>query len=122
MSYMLIILIIILFLKGKGGNLTELLSSLNINDVAPLLQTFGVDTSILDTLQSQDFKSILSGNFDLKTILPLITPFLTNVMQNNFKPSNSFNFENKSFEDNISPIKDIANEDISSIFIDYITN
>ncbi len=122
MSYMLIILLVFLFLRGNGGNLTQILSSLNLDDVAPILQTFGVDTSILETLKSQDFSSLLSGNFDLKTLLPLITPLLKNFMQKGFSTTSTANFESQSFSDNISPIKDIANEDISAVFIDYLTN
>ena len=121
MSYMLLILIIFLFFKGGNENISNLLSSLNINDLAPILQTFGIDKSVLETLQSQDFKSLLSGNFDLKTLLPLVTPFLKNAMQSNFATPTS-NFENPSFSDNVSPIKDIANEDISAIFVDYLSN
>lgn len=121
MSYILLILIIFLFFKGGNGNITDILSSLNLNDLAPILQTFGIDASILETLKSQDFNSLLSGNFDLKTLLPLITPLLKNAMQNNFATPTS-NFDNPTFSDNISPIKDIANEDISAIFVDYLSN
>ena len=122
MSYMLIILLVFLFLRGKGGDISKMLSSLNLDEIAPVLQTFGVDTSILQTLKSQDFSSILSGNFDLKTILPLITPLIKNYMQKGFSSTPTSNFEGQSFSDNISPIKDIANEDISAVFIDYLTN
>ncbi len=122
MSYMLLFLIIFLFLRGKSGNLIDLLSSLNLDDVTPVLQTFGVDTSILESLKGKDFSSLLSGNFDIKTLLPLITPIMQTFMQKGFTTSQSTNFTSQSFTDNVSPIKDIANEDISSAFIDYLTN
>ncbi len=122
MSYMLLILIFFLFLRGQNGNLTDLLSSINLSEIAPILQTFGVDASILEKLNGDEFKSLLSGNFDLKTLLPLITPFLQNFMQNGYNSTPTANFQSAPVSDNISPIKDIAGEEISSIFIDYLTN
>ena len=114
MNFLPIILLIFYMLKG-GSGLKDLFSNLDLNSIAPLLTTFGVDEKLVSTLFSGEFKSLLSGKFDLATLLPLITSLAGNFNANT--PAATI-----AKAERLDPIKDVAPSQIYSTLGNYFSN
>ena len=116
MNVLPILALIFMLLKDKF-DLQSLIKNIDLQSLSPILELFNVDASILNALNGDAFKEILNGNFDLKTLLPLIMPLLTSFLKPNSAPFNANNFS-PSFQD-FSIIKDIAGQDVTQAFESY---
>ena len=115
MNVLPIIIIIFMLFKDRFNSL-NLLDGIDLDSVAPILELFNVDKNILNTLNSNDFKQLLNGNINLKTLLPLIMPLL-----NSFN-STSSTFTSSATEQSYNgttPIRDIAGQNIIEAFENY---
>ena len=117
MSYLAIILVVV-FLLSKKGNDGSLLSGLDLESISPLLNLFGVDGDILNLLKSDEIKNLASGNFDIKSLIPLVTSLFETLKTK--ESSTIINSENKSVSpEYLIPIKDVASAEIISTLGDY---
>lgn len=117
MSYLPIILIVI-FLLGNKGSLKDFIGDFDFESITPLLSLFGVNEKTVEALTSPDIKNILSGNADLKSMLPIIINLVTELNKNTAKPSNN-EFYNSPSPEALDPIKDLAPEQIISSLGNY---
>ncbi|MBR5438630.1 MAG: hypothetical protein IKV61_00215 [Clostridia bacterium] len=116
MNTLPIIVILFMLLKDKL-NLSSLLNGIDIEGLAPIFELLNVDASILNSLNNDNFKQLLNGNLDFKTLLPIIMPIITSFSKNANKP-----FENSSYTPNyedFSLIKDIAGQNVAQAFENY---
>lgn len=98
-------------LKG-GGNFKELLSGVDLSSIAPLLTTFGINDSIVKLISSDEVKSLLNGNLDLKTLLPLVMN-----LASSFSPQQTESAQVS--PERLDPIKDVATSQIYSTLGNY---
>ncbi len=116
MNILPIIVLIFLMLKDKF-DFSNLLDGVDINSLLPIFELLNVDPSIINTLNNDNFKDLMNGNLDLKTLLPVILPMLTSLK----KPtSTEFNETSATFTySDFSPIKDIAGQNVTTAFESY---
>ncbi len=117
MSYLPIILIVVFLLSNKNSNGNEL--PFDLETITPLLSLFGVSPKISEILSSADIKNVLSGNADIKSLLPLITSLITTLKPNEPPVEQNFESENSEF---FNPIKDVAEDKIISTLGSYFQN
>ncbi len=125
MSYMLLLLVIFFIMKGKGNNLLDFIKNIDLSNISPYLEILGIDKNILSTISSEDFQKALSGNFDIKTLLPLIMPIVQNFAFNKQTSSPTYESEKTTYScdiKGISPIKDIASDEVINMFSEYYNN
>lgn len=108
MNFIPIILVLALLFGGeKITQIKDFLSKIDFASFAPILTTLGVKKEFVDYLSSEEFSETLSGDFDLKKLLPLLTslfsPNKTDDKSNGQSPPNT---------DYIKPIKDVAPSDV----------
>ena len=96
----------------KGNSFNELFSGLDLNSLAPLLSTFGVDENLIKTLSGEEFKNLLNGNLDLKTLLPLVMN-----LSSGFSPRQTESAQVT--PERLEPIKDVATSQIYSTLGNY---
>lgn len=115
MSFLPIILTIV-FLLNKNANFKDVLSGFDVESIAPLLSLFGVPESAAQTLKSEEFKNVLNGSLDVKTILPLITNLISS-----FKTASTANTSENPLitPEYLNPIKDVASPEILSSLGSY---
>ncbi len=124
MSYMLLFLVIIFLFKGKNNDFFNLLSNLDLSNVLPLLEMLGVDKDVLNTISSTNLKGLFENGFDIKNILPVITPLLKTFMAKQNFTSQANQEVNFTMQEslNVSPIKDFASEEINQAFSSYFSS
>ena len=113
MSFLPIIILIFAFLKN--GSLSNILQSVNIDDIKDTLKSYGIEHELLNFISKDTIDKISSG--DIKALLPLLPTILSA-----FNKSNSYSsdFEsNSEVYEELNPIKDIATESITSSFGNY---
>ena len=120
MSFLPLILIIFLLFKKSDSPALEFIKGLDVTSLAPILQLLGLDESFLNVLNDENFKNFLSGNGDIKSLIPIILPLLKNFSAP--KPSQDFEFSENIKSEYLSPIKDIASSDITSLLNGYFNN
>ena len=115
MSFLPIILTIV-FLLNKNANFKDVLSGFDVESISPLLSLFGVPESAAQTLKSEEFKNVLNGSLDVKTILPLITNLISS-----FKTASPVNASETPLNapEYLNPIKDVASAEILSSLGNY---
>ena len=106
---------------NKTGNKLEFLNDIDFESLSPILSLFGVNENILKFLVSDEIKNVLSGNLELKNILPLITSLISSMPKNN---DNNFDFNKENFtaSEYLNPIKEIASPKILSTLGNYFEN
>ena len=122
MSYLPIILVVLYLLNKKGG-ISELLGGLDVESISPLLSLFGVNKGMVELLSSQELKNVLSGNADIKSIIPLITTLMTSIKAS--EPSNqehTTTTESTFTPEYLNPIKDVASPDVYTVLNNYFDN
>ena len=107
-------------------SILDFIKDLDINSVAPLLESIGMPKKVIETLCSDDFKCALSGNVTIKQILPLALPLIQAFLEKRAKnTSNDYNEHypqtNYSNFERLSPIKEIAGDTITNAFEKYFT-
>ena len=116
MSYLVIILVVV-FLLSKNKS-SGILSQIDLDSILPLLSLFGIDEKITSLISSEEIKNLISGNGDIKSIMPLLLNILTSL-----KATPTFKEEVKSEpiiqNEYLNPIKDIASEEIISTLGNY---
>ena len=117
MNFLPIIILIIFMFKNNNG-VSELLQYINFDDLAPILPLLGVDESIIETFKSDDFKEVLKGNLNVKTLLPLLMPLLTAIKQ---PKSESQCFTSCETLGDLTPIKDIAGQNVTAALEEYFS-
>ena len=125
MSYMLLILVIFFIMKGKSNNLLDFIKNIDFSTISPYLEMLGIDKNIVSTISSEDFQRILSGSFDIKQLLPLIMPIMQNFVFNKQASSHTYESEKQTYScdvKGISPIKDIASDEVINMFSEYFNN
>ena len=118
MSYLPIILVVLYLLNNKKGKGLDFLGGLDVESITPLLSLFGVNKGTVDLLSSPELKNVLSGNADIKSILPLLTNLLTTIKRN--PQQNYKNDDIKEFTpEYLNPIKEIAGSEVLSTLNSY---
>ncbi len=112
MSFLPIILIIIFLLSKNGKGIPDL-TGFDFESIAPLLNLFGISNDLLKTLTSDEIKKITSGNFDMKSILPLVTSLIETFKSSSTKPFAETPNSTHTPE-YLNPIKDVASDEILS--------
>lgn len=110
MNFLPIILIVVFLINKKGG---EFLSGFDFESISPLLSLFGVSDEILTMLKSDGIKDLANGNFDLKTIVPIVTSMFSKMKNEPPSPQEN-SFSTNQTPEYLNPIKDVANADIIS--------
>ncbi len=126
MSYMLIILVIFFIMKGNNNNLLDFIKNVDLSSILPYLEMLGIDKKVVETISSEDFQKVLSGSFDVKTLLPLVMPILQNfIFSKQSATTQSYESEKQAYSTDIqgiSPIKDVASDEVVSMFSDYFNS
>ena len=126
MSYMLIILVIFFIMKGNNNNLLDFIKNVDLSSILPYLEMLGIDKKVVETISSEDFQKVLSGSFDIKTLLPLVMPILQNfIFSKQNATTQSYESEKQAYSTDIqgiSPIKDVASDEVVSMFSDYFNS
>ncbi|MBE5744372.1 MAG: hypothetical protein E7358_06680 [Clostridiales bacterium] len=118
MNYLPIILIVVFLLSNK--NSTENALPFDLESITPLLSLFGVSPQISEILSSDAIKNVLSGNADIKSLLPVITSLITSLKSSAPTPTpQAEESENSEF---FNPIKDVAEDKILSTLGNYFEN
>ncbi len=117
MSFIYVLIFIFLFMnKGGSNQVLDLIKSVDLSAILPILENFGVSPQIKDFINSDNFKEVLSGNLDLSKILPILTPLISSFIGNTNTFSNKDNDLDNLVSERLSPIKDIANEYVTNTF------
>ncbi len=120
MSYLPIILVVLYLLNKKGG-ISELLGGLDVESISPLLSLFGVNKGAVELLSSPELKNVLSGNADIKSIIPLITTIMSTMK--NTPPSAPVSEPQSQYTpEYLNPIKDVASPDVFTVLNNYFDN
>ena len=114
MSFLPIIILIFLFLRN--GSLPSFLQNVNIDDLKETLKSFGIEHELLNCISNETIEKVTLGDF--KALIPLLPTILSAFNKNNNTYSNDFTNQNEIYEE-LSPIKDIAGETITSTFGNY---
>lgn len=126
MSYMLIILVIFFIMKGNNNNLLDFIKNVDLSSILPYLEMLGIDKKVVETISSEDFQKVLSGSFDIKTLLPLVMPILQNfIFSKQSATTKPYESEKQAYSTDIqgiSPIKDVASDEVVSMFSDYFNS
>lgn len=120
MNYLIILLLGFLLLSKKSQNVSNILNGINLESISPVLETFGVNSDLLNAINSPQIKDYLSGNGNIKDLLPLLTPLLKDFLtkkNTSFSNENMQDFTAKS--EYLSPIKDIADESVLTTLGNY---
>ena len=120
MSYLPIILVVLYLINKKGG-MSELLGGLDVESISPLLSLFGVDKGTVELLSSPQLKNVLSGNADIKSLIPLITTLMS-TMKNNQPATPQSEAQSEFTPEYLNPIKDVASPDVFSALNNYFNN
>lgn len=108
MNYLPLILIASLLMKN-GNGFKDLLGSIDLESLSPLLSLTGLDPSALEGI-----KTLISSNGDFKSLLPLLLKGFT-LNQSAPQPV-------KEQSNNLNPIKDIASAEIIGALGNYFEN
>lgn len=120
MGLLPIVLIVVFLLNNKGG-LKDFLGGVDLKSLSPILSLLGADGKIIDTLSSPEVEKILSGNADIKSLLPLITSLMTKNIQPLKESENKIETEDI-VPEYLNPIKDLALQEILSSLGGYFSN
>ena len=107
MNYLPLILIATMLLKNSS-DFKNILSSIDLEGLSPLLSLTGLDASALESV-----KALLNSNGDLKTLLPLI--------MKGFLKSDTPQRESAKPQE-FEPILDVASAEIISALGNYFSN
>ncbi len=106
MNFLPLIIGLFLFLNKNGDSkITSLLKQIDLKEVVSLLKELGVENELLSFLSDETIDSLIKGNFDLKTFLPIIVKILS---------------KHKSPPKKISPLDDIATGEIKASLFSYL--
>ena len=112
MNFFLIAIVMYFISKKQNFNLNELLDSIPINDIVPLLSLLGINEQTLNLI-NEALPALSGENIDfsalIKTFLPLITSFASNSTQSTSNLS----------EEGVTPLSDIAPQEILNGINDY---
>ena len=114
MNFLPIVLIIVFLLSKKGGSKSDF----DLESITPLLSLFGVTEEIVKMISSDEIKGIMNGNFDLKSIIPLITSIFSQMKNSTEVPSES-SYQSPQAPEYLNPIKDVASAEILSSLNSY---
>ena len=119
MSFIPLILILFLLFKKTDSPILEFVKGIDLSSITPILQLLGINERSLDFLNDDNFKNFLSGNGDLKSLIPMLLPLIKNFTSQNPTPTADFSDSIKS--EYLSPIKDFASPEITEILNEYFT-
>lgn len=128
MNFIPLIILLFFLLKGKGNStILDFIKNIDLKSITPILELLGVDKKTTETLSTLDL-----NNMTIKDVLPLLTPLITSFMQKS--GGASFTERSSSSEytsdyattsnftaESLSPIQDIAGEEIKNAFNRYFT-
>ncbi len=120
MNFLPLILLLFLLLKKDSSNsILNILKNIDTSYLLPILEFLGIKLDGLDILNSEEFKCFLSGNGDIKSLIPMLLPLLKNF--NKSSSNECANFSEEVKNEYFSPIKDIAGEEITSLLGNYFS-
>ena len=114
MNYLPVILAGCLLLFQKKENYKEILSKISIEDAFNIMQTLGLNGEILQNVKAI-LPTLLSNELDLSAIMQNVIPLVMN-LANSTQQAAQVNADDPAF---ITPIEDIAGEEIASSLQDY---
>lgn len=142
--FFIIILLLVILNGNSANNLKDFLYELDLETVKPLLSIFGINESLLDAVNNENLRELLSGDVDIlslvKTIIPLISAVYSTVNGVNTKHQKVFSSEantetlpddlgndkftkNEHFYDmqsgGLNPVKDLLSADNLADLEDY---
>ena len=112
MNILPLILIALLLFRKTDSPILEFIKNIDISSISPVLELLGVNADSLEFLKEENFKNFLSGNGDLKSLIPILLPLLKNFTAP--KTSYTADFSDNLKSEYLSPIKDIANSEITN--------
>ena len=112
MNFLPLILIAFLLFRKNDSPILEFIKNIDIPSISPILELLGLNADSLEFLKDENFKNILSGNVDLKSLIPMILPLIKNFREP--KTSYTADFSDNLKSEYLSPIKDIANAEITN--------
>lgn len=125
MNFLPIILMLAFMIRKNPSSFYNILNSIDIESIAPILELFGIDKKIVEELSSTNFQNFINGNGSIKDFLPLIPIVLKYFNFNKNPSSQSFTDASKTdftLNEELNPIKDIANENIMSTLGNYFSS
>ena len=124
MNLLPILLIALLMGGEKLSTLKEFLSKIDFSSFTPIFKALGIQSNVIDFLSSETFSSLLSGQGDLKSILPLLSSFFKTPEKEEVKTTNSEEVQEEEVsvpEDFISPIKSVAPTDVEETLNNFFS-
>ena len=72
MNLLPIVLLLFVFGGGSLQGMTDLLSRIDLSSFSPLFPFLGIDKKTADFLCGEEFSSLLEGNADVRSLLPVL--------------------------------------------------
>ena len=109
MAIIPILLILMMFLnKNNNSKFIDLIKNVNVAEILDLLKQFNLGGEYLSLISPELIESVMSGQLDIKNLLPLAIKFFANKKGENSHP-------------NKTPIKmDFMNNDIKTALFNYL--
>ena len=109
MNLLPIVLLLFVFGGGSLQGMKDLLSRIDLSSFSPLFPFLGIDKKTADFLCGEEFSSLLEGNADVRSLLPVLgNLFLKKAEETSPKKPLS-----------LDPIRNIATGDIEAALGNY---
>ncbi len=118
MNFLPVVLLLFVFGGGSLQGMKDLLSRIDISSFSPLFPFLGIDKKTADFLCGEEFSSLLEGNADLKSLLPLLGNLFRGETEKTDKGSDSEETPPKK-PASLDPIRNIATGDIEAALGSY---
>ena len=116
MNYLPVILAGCLLLFQKKENYKEILSKISIEDAFNIMHSLGINGELLQSVKAF-LPTLFSNELDLSSIMQNIMPLVMNLANSN-QQNTQANADDFAF---ISPINELAGEEIASSLQDYFS-
>lgn len=124
------VLLLLLYFFMKSGNsdsIKNLISGADLKSLSPVLSLLGVDENILNAVSSDAVKDFLSGKSDIKSLISLLAPIIASLLKKRENSDSAISAplngeKNGEIHEGLSPIRDLAGEEIYSTLGNYFNS
>ena len=118
MNFLPIVFLLFVFGGGSLQGMKDLLSRIDLSSFSPLFPFLGIDKKTADFLCGEEFSSLLEGNADVRSLLPVLGNLF---LKKNEDPEEKNEAEETSPKKPLSldPIRNIATGDIEAALGNY---
>lgn len=112
MNFVIIAILIYLTTNNRSNGFKNLLSSISIEDATEFLPLLGIDEQTVNLIKNL-LPTFFSDSPDITSLIKSVIPLISNFSSKREVSEESFSY------DGLSPLDDIAPDEIINRFIDY---